>query len=108
MAKTTKDEPLILPVGLPPEEPQEDDEELDEEEAAAELWGLLATHSEAIEKHNSRIESMDKTLFRGLRGLVMILDFLEQATDPTASASEALKARAKVRDIIDMMQKSIK
>jgi len=99
-----------------PEMTEEDDDgtQDDDEGAAAELWGLLANHGEAIEAHdvrignmNQRVESRDRTLFSGLRGIVMIMDSLEQATDPAASAEIAAKARAKVRDIIDTMTRSM-
>lgn len=55
-----------------------------------------------------RIDRMDKTVFYGLRGLVMLIDHLETAVNPMSEPEEKAAALIKVREIIDMMREGIK
>ena len=60
-----------------------------------------------MEEMQARIESMDKSLYNGLRGLVMLVDLMETAVNPTSEPEEKAASLMKVRQIIDMMQRSL-
>lgn len=75
-------------------------EELDLEEA---VKGIEASVSQLF----TRVESMDKTLFSGLKGLVMLIDNLESAVDPTTDPEEKAAALIRVRQVIAMMRETL-
>ena len=61
-----------------------------------------------LDELKTRVERMDKTLFYGLRGLVMLIDHLEVAVNPLGDPEEKAAALIKVREIINSMRDSIK
>ena len=77
-----------------PENEVDDDEEID--------------IFEELEQMNQRVTKVDRTLFYGLRGLVMLIDYLERAINPLSEPEEKAAALIKVREIIDSMRESMK
>ena len=59
----------------------------------------------SVEELQARVESMDKSLYNGLRGLVMLVDLMETAVNPTSEPEDKARALVQVREIINMMQK---
>jgi len=70
--------------------------------------GRLVEHDDTLALHRDRIESMDRTLFNGLRGVVMLIDHLECAVNPLSEPEEKAAALVKVREVIDMMKGTLK
>ena len=78
--------------------PEQDDDEMGEE---VDIF-------EVVEEMAQRVDRLDRTLYFGLRGLVMLIDFLEQAVSPMTEPEEKAKALIKVREIIDSMRSTMK
>lgn len=74
-----------------------DDEELDD----VDIYAL-------VEELAARVDRLDRTMYFGLRGLVMLIDFLEQAVNPLTEPEDKAKALVKTREIIDTMRASMK
>jgi hypothetical protein len=99
------------PVDVPPdtdeEEDEEDGEDIDLSEIFLNIRSALDEHEGAITAQGKRIESMDRTLFSGLRGLVMLIDHLERGVNPLTEPAEKVKSLIKVRETIDQMQQRL-
>ena len=63
---------------------------------------------EAVLFHGKRIESMDRTLFFGLRGLVMLLDHVETVVNPLTQPEEKAAALQQLQETIAGMKESLK
>lgn len=61
-----------------------------------------------VRQLNERVERMDKTIYYGLRGLVMLIDHLETAVNPMSEPEQKAESLVKVREIIDQMRTIIK
>ena len=79
----------LPPESLPPEEEEED------------LFDAVG----ALEK---RVEGIDRTLFYGLRGIIMLIDHLEEAVNPMSEPEKKAASLIKVREIINTMRDSMK
>jgi hypothetical protein len=62
----------------------------------------------SMDSIESRVESMDRTLFHGLRGLVLLIDHLETVVDPTTSPAEKAEALTSVQATIATMKEVLK
>ena len=69
--------------------------------------GLAISHESQLLSLESRVENMDRTLFNGLRGLVMLIDNLEKGVNPQNTPEERARALVQVREIVDVMQESL-
>lgn len=61
-----------------------------------------------LQELRDRVERMDKTLYYGLRGLVMLIDHLETAVNPMSEPEHKAESLVKVREIINSMRTLIK
>jgi hypothetical protein len=86
--------------------PVEDD--FDARGEMAQVHTRLRAQELAVGMNGDRIESMDRTLFNGLRGVVMLIDRLECAVNPLSEPEEKAAALVKVREVIDMMKGTLK
>lgn len=60
-----------------------------------------------LETLESRVESVDRTLFQGLRGLVMLIDHLETVLDPTTTPEDKADALTRVQATIATMKEAL-
>lgn len=87
----------------PPPPPPPDIEE--EDEGDDDFLDVIDDRINEVEK---RVERVDRTLYFGLRGIVMLIDHLEQAINPMSEPEAKAASLIKVREIIDMMRENIK
>jgi hypothetical protein len=100
-------------LGVPVDEARDDYDNAahhlaEHDDILTEHGNILGENSVTLALHRDRIESMDRTLFNGLRGVVMLIDHLECAVNPLAEPEEKAAALVKVREVIDMMKGTLK
>jgi len=82
-------------------EPDKEHEEHEEDSDEVDL-------AETVLFHGKRIESMDRTLFFGLRGLVMLLDHVETVVNPLTQPVEKAAALRQLQETLAGMKESLK
>lgn len=89
----------------PPPPPPEDFQPEEEEEDVFEAIEAVEDNLDALQK---RVEGIDRTVYYGLRGIVMLIDHLEEAVNPMNEPEKKASALIKVREIINAMREGMK